>query len=401
MKEIPATWAQQMQELLGSEAHCLIRSMDEPPAIAIRLNPRKNSRLACPSQPIPWNPSGYYVADAPFGFDPLWHAGAYYVQEPSSQFVARAIETALSSLETPPRVLDLCAAPGGKSLLIADTLPPGSLLVSNEVVPRRAQKLSENLAKWAHPDVIQTRNEAADFGQRLPAFFNIIAVDAPCSGEGMMRRSPEARAQWSLSLQEQCAALQRTIVTNVWPALQDGGFLIYSTCTFNTLENEQNVQFFTTHLGAQPVEIPLFPHLRSPFGPGYRFFPHKVRGEGFYLVLLRKPGSSSLLTPHSSLLAPHSSLPTSCLSVINYRQELPTQASYEVDYTTALQYLHGDVLRLPPQVPRGSILITHQSLPLGRVNNLGSRANNLYPKQWRLRSTHFPTCQPIVVLINR
>ena len=383
-----------MSDLLGSEADRLVRAMDEPPVTAVRPNARKHAVIGCPAEPIPWNSIGYYISETAFGLDPLWHAGAYYVQEPSSQFVARAVERALKDIEGVPNVLDLCAAPGGKSTLIADTLPKGSLLVSNEVDPRRTRSLSENLAKWGAPSVVQTQNSAADFGELLPATFEIIAVDAPCSGEGMMRKSDEARAQWSPRLVEQCSGVQRSIIEDVWPALKPGGFLIYSTCTMNVLENEQNVQSFISCLGAEPIEIEGFTYLSSPFGPGYRLLPHKVRGEGFYLALLRKPG-----TLRANNCSPEIS--KAPLSVVTYSAPvLSAQGTHELDYRSALQYLHGDVLRLPASVPRGHICVAYQGLPLGVVNNIGSRANNLYPKEWRLRTTRWPDLPPSVVKIE-
>jgi NOL1/NOP2/fmu family ribosome biogenesis protein len=230
---------------------------------------------------------GRYLATRPvFTLDPLLHAGAYYVQEASSMFLEQV--AGLWHGQTGLRFLDLCAAPGGKSTHLADLLPADSLLVSNEAIRGRTAALLENLAKWGNPNVVVTHNDAAAFAA-LPGFFDVMLIDAPCSGEGMFRKDPAAMDEWSEAHVTLCAARQRRIVADAWDALKDEGLLLYSTCTYNHDENENNVQWIIQHLGADVVHIPL----QAAWGIeendcGYRFYPHRVKGEGFFISLLRK-----------------------------------------------------------------------------------------------------------------
>jgi 16S rRNA C967 or C1407 C5-methylase (RsmB/RsmF family) len=227
----------QMSDLLGQQYADFSRSMQQPVPVSIRINPQKGSSVSGTS--VPWCSSGFYLTERPvFTLDPAFHAGAYYVQEASSMFLEQIIH--VISKEKRLRVLDLCAAPGGKSTHLLSLLPPESLLVANEVIRSRASILIENLQKWGYPNAVVTSNDPRDF-RKLFGFFDVILVDAPCSGEGLFRKDEEARKEWSLDAVHVCVGRQRRILEDIWPALKAGGLLIYCTCTFNERETEENL----------------------------------------------------------------------------------------------------------------------------------------------------------------
>ena len=258
---------------------------------------------------VPWTSGTYYLAERPnFAQQPLFNAGLYYVQDPSCTYLESVWRTlygtsaANSSPQAPKRVLDLCAAPGGKSTHLADLMNERGLLVSNEVISSRAATLAENMAKWGVANSVVTNSDPSAFS-KLQNLFDLILVDAPCSGEGMFRKIPDAIGEWSLSNVKLCAQRQRRILNDIWPALRQGGYLIYSTCTFNHLENADNVQYIVEELGAEV--IPLAPQewelLRScgveavgegqAASLGYQFLPGLARGEGQFFAILRKPAA--------------------------------------------------------------------------------------------------------------
>lgn len=255
---------------------------------------------------VPWTNGTYYLAERPnFAQQPLFNAGLYYVQDPSCTYLESVWRTlygtsaANSSPQAPKRVLDLCAAPGGKSTHLADLMNERGLLVSNEVISSRAATLAENMAKWGVANSVVTNSDPSAFS-KLQNLFDLILVDAPCSGEGMFRKNPDAIGEWSLNNVKLCAQRQRRILNDIWPALRQGGYLIYSTCTFNHLENADNVQYIVEELGAEV--IPLAPQewelLRScgveavgegkAASLGYQFLPGLARGEGQFFAILRK-----------------------------------------------------------------------------------------------------------------
>lgn len=283
---IPQAFQQQMCALLGDNeagALCTALSSGNLPT-SIRTNPfkplkdgenlfRQTDNAVSPSdiadsptlRPVAWCPSGSYLSERPsFAHDPLWHAGAYYVQEAASMFIAQAYKVIESTFSTddmigaPLKMLDLCAAPGGKSTLWRSLLPDEALLVANEPIRQRAQILAENLTKWGHPHTFVTQ-AFPDAFTSLEDTFDIIATDVPCSGEGMFRKDEQAREEWSPAAVISCADRQRDILTSVWPALKEGGFCVYSTCTFNREENEDLVAWACDTLGAELVEIPTDP----------------------------------------------------------------------------------------------------------------------------------------------
>jgi len=270
-----------------------------PPTVSVRVNSRKNVTVPDGASQVPWCHQGFYIDRRPaFTFDPALHQGLYYVQDASSMVLGHVVAQ-LSQGMTAPVYLDACAAPGGKTTAAIDALPAGAVVVANEYDPHRAAALKQNMMRWGYPATIVRCGDTSVFAT-LPATFDIIAADVPCSGEGMMRKDPAAVAQWSPALVRQCAALQRSIVANLWPALRPGGVLIYSTCTFNAAENEDNISHFISHLGAESIDLHLnsFPGVTQALTPGcqhhcYHFIPGLIRGEGLFIAALRKPDDNT------------------------------------------------------------------------------------------------------------
>lgn len=422
------------------------------PSVSIRLNPfaLHPSLFTLPTSlsPVPWCPDAYYLSERPaFTFDPLLHAGAYYVQDASSMFLAQVLSVAGEFLGQHPVVLDLCAAPGGKSTLLRSLLPEGALLVCNEPIPKRAQVLAENMTKWGHPAVVVTQNYPADFTP-LSGLFDMVVADVPCSGEGMFRKDEGAVSDWSLANVDLCWHRQRDILSAVWPALKPGGCLVYSTCTFNHLEDEDNVRWIARELGADVLTVPYSAEWDIQEGnPGYHFYPHRVQGEGFYVALLRKHEGDSgcaalpkvrrektsraksvpslprevkewvtgdfdfsvegtICTALPAVYAPLRPLLRQALRVLSEgialaelkgRDWQPAHAlamstalrrglfpEAALSYEQALAYLRHEAIQV--DAPRGFVLVNFRGLPLGFVKNLGPRANNLYPQEWRIRS---------------
>ena len=299
MNTLPALFEERMRKLLPEESEAFFAALQTEPPVSIRLNPGKPvpiSRLFPDEQiglPVSWCESAYYLKSRPvFTLDPCLHSGTYYVQEASSMFLHHIFGQILPA--HPVRVLDLCAAPGGKSTLIASRLSSGSLLVANEVIRSRAGILKENMIKWGTSHVVVTNNDPADF-HHLKGAFDIIVVDAPCSGEGMFRKDPAAITEWSAANVAHCAERQRAILSDVWNALRPGGLFIYSTCTYNTEENEEMIGFLRKKFGAIPLTVDIDPAWNITPAlvgdlPAYRFMPHRTRGEGLFMAILRKPG---------------------------------------------------------------------------------------------------------------
>ncbi len=282
-----------MEEILAEEAADLFGSLDGEPVVSIRHNPFKAQKPDSGDQ-VPWNHYGYYLDKRPkFTFDPLFHAGCYYVQEASSMFVGALLAPYLEE-HPQPRLLDLCAAPGGKSTLYSAQIGPEGLVVANEPVRNRAKVLTENITKWGVGNVAVTMNDPHAIAEALPEWFDIVAVDAPCSGEGMFRKDQLAREEWSPENVRMCAARQRTILAEAWRTLRPGGLLIYSTCTFNPIENEEQVEWLAENFNTLPIEnIEIDPSwgIAKSSAAGhscYHFFPHRARGEGFFATALIK-----------------------------------------------------------------------------------------------------------------
>jgi 16S rRNA C967 or C1407 C5-methylase (RsmB/RsmF family)/NOL1/NOP2/fmu family ribosome biogenesis protein len=279
------------KQLLGDEYASLEKALDDEAPVSVRFNPAKQTAIKTNYEKVMWCETGYYLPERPsFTFDPLFHAGCYYVQEASSMFLEQVVKQYITH---PVVCLDLCAAPGGKSTHLLSILPEESLLVSNEVIQSRATILKENLTKWGSPYTIVTCNDPKDIG-RLTHLFDVIVADLPCSGEGMFRKDRNSRNEWSVANVQLCAARQRRIIHDVWYSLKPGGLLLYSSCTFNREENEENIRYLIDVLNAEvlPVAVEadwqISPAIDESF-PMVRFYPHKTKGEGFCLCLLQKP----------------------------------------------------------------------------------------------------------------
>jgi len=418
--QLPDEFVSMAQSTMGLEryARFVAALSDAQPPVSIRLNPAKTrfQRIADGAERVAWCTEGYYLPMRPnFTFDPLLHAGCYYVQEAASMFVDLIVRQVLPS--HPITMLDLCAAPGGKSTALLAALPEGSTLVSNEPVRQRFHVLSENLTKWGYPNAVATNRYPRDF-RRDGRCFDAILCDVPCSGEGMFRKDPQAIGEWSLKNVERCWRLQREIVSDAWACLLPGGWLIYSTCTFNTLENEENIRWMQQELGAEVVPVDINQRwgitgslLEGFTAPVYRFIPGLTRSEGLFMCVVRKP--SDVVHPRCTDCTPPvykvytagvqnrnkpgqenrkvqkdaAPSPAEALSIGGPQAGCPV---VDVDYPTAIAYLRREAITLPPDAPRDYVAVSFCGHPLGFAKNIGQRANNLYPKEWAIKSTYTP-----------
>ncbi len=345
------------------------------PEVSVRLNPHKWSFGSLPLTPVPWCPDAYYMKERPpFTFDPLLHAGAYYVQEASSMYVSQILRTHCAEVGTQGRAvnaLDLCAAPGGKSTLLASLLPEESTLLSNEPIPKRAQVLSENMQKWTRMPhskypvrSVVTNNYPDDFAA-FASSFDIVVTDVPCSGEGMFRKDAQAVAEWSVENVMMCARRQREILSSVWHTLRDGGLLIYSTCTFNRFEDEDNARWICGALGGTLLEE-------------RHFLPGRDTGEGFYVAAIRKDGFRCPSAKDVTRLADTLRVMPPSFTVTEGTPLVP------LSYDEAVQYLRRETIR--KEAPLGGVFLTYEGLLLGPGKSVAGRINNLYPAEWRIRS---------------
>lgn len=388
---LPQDFIEQMTGLLGvDEFREFEQSLSSPCPTSIRMNDDEecvDEVEGC----VPWCKNGRYLKQRPlFTMDPLLHAGAYYVQEASSMFVAHLINIYIDKAGT---ALDLCAAPGGKTTLLLSALPEGSLLVANEVNHKRSNILAENVSKWQRSrdaNCIVTNNEAKDFRKLGDEVFDLILCDVPCSGEGMFRKDERAIEEWSLQNVDMCWRRQRDIVSNIWDSLKEEGIMIYSTCTYNTKEDEENVLWIRDELGAEILDCHILPEwnitgclLKGEGFPCCHFMPHKVKGEGFFCALLRKTSESGIEknANQKKLVADIQKK----LHVIPLDKICSDAPHVELQYDDAIRYLQGEALCLAPDTPKGLVVLTYLSHPLGMAKNIGTRANNLYPKEWRIR----------------
>ena len=373
-----------------------LHSFEEDVPVSIRLNPMKMSEGRWKMEdavPVPWCRNAYYLAKRPnFTFDPLFHAGCYYVQEAASMFLDEVLRqllpTPLPHREGLGVSLDLCAAPGGKSTLLRSALPADCVLYSNEPIRNRASILWENVTKWGYKNHHVTNLYPRDY-RKSKMKFDLILCDVPCSGEGMFRKDEATISEWSPQNVEKCWQLQREIVSDAWECLGDGGILIYSTCTFNTKENEENIRWMLSEFDAEVVPIETKPEwnitgsLLSGFdAPVYRFIPGITRSEGLFMCVLRKGGTGQSDAGKSKM----NSLKTMTSDISLQTSDIQA----ELTYPQALAYLRHEALVLPPDTPRGLVEVCFMGHPLGLVKNIGNRANNLYPKEWRIKTTHVP-----------
>ena len=298
---LPTTFLQSLQGTPGFDEAAFIHTHESSRQVtSIRLNPLKPTCAIedLPTQSIvPWCATGRYLSERPsFTFDPVFHGGAYYVQEASSMFIDYILSTIYKENPYPTRVLDLCAAPGGKSTLLAAALPE-SLIVSNEVIKTRVSVLAENIAKWGSENIVVTNNDPKDF-QKLPGYFDLMVIDAPCSGSGLFRKDKNAVDEWSTDNVQMCSMRQQRIIADTVGSLKQNGHLIYSTCSYSIQEDEAICDWIVEQFKLEPVYIPIDPswgivetQSHKHDASGYRFYPDKVEGEGFFVACFKQPNA--------------------------------------------------------------------------------------------------------------
>ncbi len=428
----------------GFDLERFVAAHELKPPISLRLN--ANKKYTHPfSNKVPWTKTGYYLSERPqFVFDPLFHAGAYYVQEASGMFVEYILNKTVNFNQT-IQVLDLCAAPGGKSTIIASLINESSILVSNEIIKTRVSALKENITKWGYPNVIVTNNDPADFKQ-LTEFFDVILVDAPCSGSGLFRKDFAATQEWSMDNVLHCEKRQKRILQDVLPALKVGGTLIYTTCSFSKEENEDVVENLIAEHGMQYINIDIpedWGIVKSNFG--FRFYPDKLQGEGFFASALIKKQETEIFESTSTHYAPYTILnkeefapllpyiknPESltffsfkdtvygiakeqfsnlkriapALRVVQagteigkiIRDELipahvlavseilnPTINKIALTQEEAIQYLRKENVQINSEL-NGWVICTFENINLGWIKIMPNRINNYYPLEWRIR----------------
>lgn len=455
---LPEKFLVSLGGLKGFDKEAFIAVHEKATAItSIRLNPAKQStdndqwpikdgRHHSPftiDSNVPWSSYGYYLAERPsFTLDPLFHAGSYYVQEASSMFLEQALRQTVD-VSKPLKVLDLCAAPGGKSTLLQSILSAGSLLVSNEVIQSRASVLRENMIKWGAANVVVTNNDPKDF-QQLQGFFDVIVVDAPCSGSGLFRRDSDAIVEWSENNVQLCSQRQQRILANALPALKADGILIYSTCSFSAEEDETIIEWLEEELKIKNVKLEMNEawNIVESNG-GYRFWPDKIKGEGFFIACFKKIGGMEFSYPRMKafnkatkqeavVLSRYLDNPSQFeflpltdnlfavpvelvqdvmllknllriryagieMGVINKDELIPEHAlalsvhinktlpAVQLNKEQALHYLRKqDNLQLELNGLKGWCLMQYEKVNLGWAKLLPNRINNYYPKEWRI-----------------
>lgn len=436
--QLPEQFVERTQALLGIEYTAFEQALGATTPTSIRVNSKKN--FAPSNEKVEWCDKAFYLSERPlFTADPLLHAGAYYVQEASSMFLSQAVLQHMQNAET---VLDLCAAPGGKSTLLRQFLSTDCLLVSNEIVRSRAYVLAENLSKWGHENVFVSNNASEDF-VALGAYFDAIVVDAPCSGEGMFRKDKTAIEEWSVANVEMCVKRQREILENIWQCLKPGGTMVYSTCTYNRAENEENMEWMCEEMNAEILPLENVNDKIVTSDIGYRFYPHRTKGEGFYMAVLRKNEDSMHRNKQTVNLKniKTQSAPVSDIKLRNFsdyiylsdnnylraypkqkfeqfmflqkhlrtidsgllmfeqkgKDFIPTQqlalstkiddteiATETLSYEQTIHFLRKESIQLT-STEKAFILLKYEELNIGWVKNLGNRSNNLYPQNWRIR----------------
>lgn len=391
MAQLPIDFTDMARRTMGEERFdCYLKAFETDAPVSIRLNPEKAKGLTADGERVPWCRNAYYLPQRPnFTYDPLLHVGCYYVQEAGSMFLDTVMQQWVP--DAPVVMIDFCAAPGGKSLLARTALAAGSVLFSNEPMRNRANILAENVEKWGYADHFVTNNYPRDY-RRAKMIADVVLCDVPCSGEGMFRKDEATIREWSMQNVEKCARLQREIVADAWSCLADGGLFIYSTCTFNTHEDEENIQWMMDELGAEvlPVKVDaawnITGSLLDGFSqPVYRFIPGISKGEGLFLCVLRKGGTWQ---QGQSLKALRKSQQN--LNIIYCPKAQPDMVKVEVNYQQAMAYLRHEAITLGADVPRGMVGICFEGHLLGLAKNIGNRANNLYPKEWKIRTTYIP-----------
>lgn len=453
-KSLPEAFCTRIGHQFPDQAPELLALLDQPAPVSIRLNPFFKTRPLM--EAVEWEPDACYVSHpVKFGTDPLFHGGAYYVQEASSMAIGWMVRHLLPRFASRPlKVLDACAAPGGKTTHLLATLPPDALVVANEYVQSRYPALCENLIKWGYPNQIITRTSLSAY-RPLGPVFDLVVADVPCSGEGMFRKNPEARDEWTPVLSQSCGIRQQEILQDLIPLLRPGGFLIFSTCTFAPKENEFGMKWLIgQHLDCQTPHTPPgknWRRIETDNGAfGWLALPGIVRGEGFFCSVFQKQPDGSADSPihtersgKAAKIAAPFILPAGIqflpghdgsLYVVTQEtaqfQHLLNQAGVrtrcglnaglwksnkfipnaelafwkgmpeglfpilETDRGDAVRFLRKENMETNP-VGKGIHLVTHREIGLGWVNLIPGRQNNLYPPAWRIRDTSDPALDPL------
>lgn len=442
MHSLPEHFIARIRTQFTEDGEQLLASLDNDAKTSVHLHPWKSSNSFEDDVTVPWFKSGRILKKRPsFTLDPLFHAGCYYPQESSSMFLYYVLEQLFHDNRA-ITCLDLCAAPGGKSILISSFLSGQGRLISNEIIRTRNSVLRENLTKWGVDNVVVTCNDPEDFSS-ITNYFDCVITDAPCSGEGMFRKDAASRNEWSEDNVRLCASRQKRIIEDITPSLKTGGFLIYSTCTFAPQENELQIQTLIDSGEYESVELSVPKEWNiHVLKNGLQFLPHRVEGEGFFISVLRKTATTSrsfrlrekpsfgviskaekqqiestinskglqlLRTSQGNIYASafsveelnaltnhlYFTMPGTEIGEFIKNEIIPAHAialssfkmkdvqRIDVDETIALQYLRGESLMINGN--KGKALITYKNIPLGWIKILGNRANNNYPKEWRIR----------------
>jgi 16S rRNA C967 or C1407 C5-methylase (RsmB/RsmF family)/NOL1/NOP2/fmu family ribosome biogenesis protein len=442
---LPGDFIERIEKQDYIDSVSLVNALGEPSPVSIRINQNKWNGVPLDSEPVPWCRNGYYLRERPsFTLDPLFHAGCYYPREASGMFLDQVFSQVIH-LQEKSRILDLCGAPGGKSTHLSDFTGKDGMLISNEVIRSRAPVLAETMTKWGTGNVLVSQNDPSAF-RKMEGYFDMILVDAPCSGEGMFR-TQVAIDEWSIENASLCAERQKRIISDIWPAIKENGYLVYSTCTFNPDENERNIRWLVSNNEAECIRIDIssFPGIKEIDYEGifgYGFYPGKIKGEGFFISVIRKNGSAStesfrlkkkiappgkndietgaawtgisrerLIRKGENLVA----LPCDIqefmsidirLNIISggtligfskKDEYIPSPALalsqmlkndvfplYELDYNEALRYLKRENIS-SSGMNIGWNIVTYNGVRLGFVKNIGKRINNYFPVEWRIR----------------
>jgi 16S rRNA C967 or C1407 C5-methylase (RsmB/RsmF family)/NOL1/NOP2/fmu family ribosome biogenesis protein len=442
----PEDFVERIKSQAGIESSVLLQALKEPSPVSIRINRARWNMEPAVSIRVPWCPDGWYLTKRPsFTLDPLFHSGCYYPQEASGMFVGEAYRQVMGG-RTDIRVLDLCGAPGGKSTHLSSLIGKSGMLIANEVIRSRASILAGSVTRWGKGNTIVTNSDPAAFS-RMEGYFDLILVDAPCSGEGMFRDEVALR-EWSLSNTALCSERQKRIVMDVWPSLKKGGYMIYSTCTFNPAENEENIRWLIDTCQGESVRIDIreFKGIREidyKGIKGYGFYPGKVSGEGFFLSVIRKDEGSAasglgrsgqsakkvmkedrsvaqkLLKMEVPLILREKedvfAVPVMAEEYTMLRQKLNIVKKgtllYQVkrddiipshelalsellsadafpvvglEYRNAISFLRKENLMLK-DLPEGWVIAGYRGINLGFIKNIRSRINNYFPVGWRIR----------------
>jgi 16S rRNA C967 or C1407 C5-methylase (RsmB/RsmF family)/NOL1/NOP2/fmu family ribosome biogenesis protein len=441
----PAKFIERLRQQEYIDAYQLEEALDKPSPVSIRINPGKWKRTPANSARVSWSDFGYYLDSRPsFTFDPLFHSGCYYPQEASGMFLEQAYNQLVNHDKI--KVLDLCGAPGGKSTHLASLIGDKGFLVANEVIRTRAGILAENIIKCGIGNTIVTNYDPVAFS-RLNNYFDLILIDAPCSGEGMFS-DPNIRREWSPENAALCSERQRRIVMDVWPSLKENGILIYSTCTFNPAENEENIEWLSERTGATSIKLDIsefdgIQEIRYKGITGYGFHPGKIKGEGLFLSIVKKsrlssdPNKRQIIRNNNQLtnsdlkiaaklintsltnlyrhdeIVYHLSLPVEEYQYLNNYlriikggtalfktrkddfspiHDLALYCKIKEDafpivdlaYSKSISFLKKENIEFK-DASKGWILLKYSGINLGFVKNIGSRVNNYFPTEWRIR----------------